>query len=232
MSQLCALFKPPSQVILQALATGAKSLTELAETLQMSRPAASKHLKELAEIGLIDKTKEKSETGRVARYCLNRWSLFVSVDSKSGRLLALQSNEDFKQCHILLEQLEPGEFKEDLKKLVKVIDSLKRDDKPDFIILFGSVARREGGWKSDIDVALLRDKWSKELQDRIESIISELMVEISHQIQPVFVTCHDVEVADTLICIEIRDSCIIIYGNLFGRRYTWQAMERYKSIAI
>src|SRR5258705_7221320 len=53
-----ALADPPGRGILARLASGAASVTELAEPFKMSLPAISKHLKVLEHAGLIARGRE------------------------------------------------------------------------------------------------------------------------------------------------------------------------------
>ncbi len=55
---LAALADPTRRAILARLATGEKSVTELAEPFAMSMPAVSKHLKVLEKAGLISRGRE------------------------------------------------------------------------------------------------------------------------------------------------------------------------------
>ncbi|HSM55995.1 MAG TPA: metalloregulator ArsR/SmtB family transcription factor [Candidatus Sulfomarinibacteraceae bacterium] len=53
-----ALADPTRRAILAQLATGEKSVTELAEPFDMSLPAVSKHLKVLERAGLVSRRRE------------------------------------------------------------------------------------------------------------------------------------------------------------------------------
>jgi len=53
-----ALADPTRRAILERLAGGEKTVTELAEPFQMSLPAVSKHLKVLERAGLIERGRE------------------------------------------------------------------------------------------------------------------------------------------------------------------------------
>ena len=53
-----ALADPTRRAILDRLATGVRSVSELAEPFEMSQPAISKHLKVLERAGLVEKGKD------------------------------------------------------------------------------------------------------------------------------------------------------------------------------
>jgi DNA-binding transcriptional ArsR family regulator len=57
-SVFAALADPTRRRILSRLASGEKSVTELAEPFAMSMPAVSKHLKVLERAGLIERSRE------------------------------------------------------------------------------------------------------------------------------------------------------------------------------
>ena len=58
-TRLAALADPTRRAILARLATGEKSVTDLAEPFAISLPAVSKHIKVLERAGLIERRKEK-----------------------------------------------------------------------------------------------------------------------------------------------------------------------------
>jgi DNA-binding transcriptional ArsR family regulator len=59
-----ALADPTRRAILARLATGAASVTELAEPFAMSQPAVSKHLKVLERAGLISRGRDAQRRPR------------------------------------------------------------------------------------------------------------------------------------------------------------------------
>jgi DNA-binding transcriptional ArsR family regulator len=66
-----ALADPVRRSLLGALATGPERVVDLADGLPISRPAVSKHLRLLAEAGLV----EAEEHGRERHYALRRDAL-------------------------------------------------------------------------------------------------------------------------------------------------------------
>ena len=62
-----ALADPTRRQVVQALAAGAATATELAEQFPVSRQAVAKHLGALGDAGLVEATRE----GREVRYRLN-----------------------------------------------------------------------------------------------------------------------------------------------------------------
>ena len=227
------LFSPASQRIITALLDGRRSLGELAAELGLAKSTLQqKHLHPLEELGVVAKQLVKSERGREAFYELQRFTLHVSLDPHSASGLVIATGADFAPTDLLLEQLEKGEFKEDLKLLVRAVSRMAENEQPNYIILFGSVARGEGAWKSDIDILLLHRVWKKENKDVFMEIIAEVTMQTRHQIKPHFQTLLEFEGGDSLLCDEIKQSGIIIYGDRFGRPSLWKKMNRYASITL
>ncbi|HWL38662.1 MAG TPA: metalloregulator ArsR/SmtB family transcription factor [Gemmatimonadaceae bacterium] len=98
-----ALGDPTRRAILSALATGEKSVTELAAPFRMTLPAVSKHLKVLQRAGLISQSREaqwrpcrlvaapmKDASDWIERY-RRHWE--QSFDQLDDYLRAVQSKE-------------------------------------------------------------------------------------------------------------------------------------------
>ncbi|KQW43910.1 ArsR family transcriptional regulator [Nocardioides sp. Root1257] len=71
MDAFAALADPVRRSLLRALAAGPRRVVDLADGLPISRPAVSKHLRLLAEAGLV----EAEERGRERHYTLRRAGL-------------------------------------------------------------------------------------------------------------------------------------------------------------
>jgi len=227
------LFSPASQRIITALLRGRRSLTELAVELKLAKTTLQqKHLRPLEELDVVGKQLVKNERGREAFYELQRFALHVSLDPDSASGLVIATDKNFAPTDLLLEQLENGEFKEDLKRLLQAVSQMAENERPLYIIIFGSVARGEGTWKSDIDILLLHRVWEKKTRDLLVEIIAEATMQTRHQIKPHFQTLLEFEGGDSLLCDEIEQSGIIIYGSRFGRPSLWKKMKRYASITL
>ncbi len=114
------------------------------------------------------------------------------------------------------------QFKSELKTL---FENLK---KPPFTILYGSTAEGKATWKSDIDILFLKEKWDD--RESIINIISDVNMEIEHQIKPEFKNFDQFKKQTTLMeeilktVVEYFDSndieyvlvggiAVIVYGN-------------------
>ncbi len=99
-----ALADPTRRAIVERLARGTASVTELAEPFQMSQPAISKHLKVLEQAGLISQGRDAQRRPRrlqperlkqlsdwIGNY---RQYLEASYERLENYLQALQAKED------------------------------------------------------------------------------------------------------------------------------------------
>jgi len=227
------ILRKTSRKILEYLnAEGEKSLSVMTGSLGLSKPAVIKHLKELESIGIVSKRKEKTETGVETFYSLNRFSLVMIFNPENKTMINIKSFSDFKLQHLLLEQVEDEEFKEDLREFLTGVAELGEEDLPRYIILFGSVARGEGTWKSDVDVALLDLKWERDAKKKIEELISDVTMGAKHPLKPHFLALLEFEGGDSLLIKEIKESGLVIYGDIFRRRNLWREMKRYRNIIL
>lgn len=229
------LLRPTSIKILEILnSRGEKSLTIISKTIGLSKPGTSKHLKDLISIGVVKQREEKSSKGIETFYSINQFTLMLVFNPQEKTIINIISKSDFKLSQILLEQeqLEDNEFKNDLKLLLEKMETLNKKDIPIYIILFGSVARNEGTWKSDIDLAFIDYNWSQEKKQNIENLIAEVTLKTEHQIKPKFIHKLEFENNNTLIINEIKESGVIIFGDIFRREKIWKEMKRYKNITI
>lgn len=214
---------------------GKTSLTDIANELGLSKPGVSKHLKELKSVGIIDEKKDKTKTGVESFYSLNRFVLTIIINPGGRSIIGFRSKGPFSPQLLLLEQVKEGEFKEDLKKFLEDVVRLDEEKRPGYIILFGSVARGEGTWKSDIDLCILHRRWDESngaSKSEIEELISQVVMKTNHAIKPHFLDLLEFENSDSLLTKEIKDSGLVIYGDIYRRDELWRQMKRYKSITL
>jgi len=227
------LFKETTKRIIENLLIGKKSLTELADLLDLSKPTLQqRYLGSLEELGIITKRLEKNSKGREAYYHLERFSLFLSIDPENKRGISFVSSARFQLPAMLLEQISDGEFREDLKLLMDRIGDMARPDGSSYIMVFGSVARGEDTWKSDIDIAVLQPQWDDGARKAYLDLLSEITMSTKHQIKPQFFSFEEFENGESALIREIKDSGIVIFGDIFGGENIWSEMKRYRNITI
>lgn len=209
---------------------GERSLSDITERMNLSKPSVSRHLKELVDLGMVKERKERTSAGRESFYSPKRFALLLVVNPDARSIVSIETQSRFSLPFLLLEQVKDDEFKEDLEVLLSAISRLKEDERPIAVILFGSVAEGKGTWKSDIDVAILSLTWDEISKRRMEEVISDVSMKTKHQIKPHFLEKLQFEGGESMVVKEIKRSGVIIYGDLFRRRTPWKEMERYKSI--
>lgn len=209
--------------IIELLGQDERTLTEITDRLEISKSGALKQLDKLVDSNLISKKIETTEIGRESIYSLNNFTYFFSLNPESDSIIQVKTTSAFRLPFLLLEQVEQEKFKNEIKEL------FKRLEEPPFTILYGSVAKGEGTWKSDIDLMFLKESWSKKEKESINDIISEVNMEIDHQITSKFRTFSSFKKGNSLV-EEIKDSGMIIYDDLYERSKIWQRMKKYKSI--
>lgn len=224
------LFRPNSIKIIELLISeGESSLTVISKRIGLSKPGASKHLKDLVSIGVIKQREEKNSVGIETFYSIKQFTFMLVLNPIEKSIINIKTDSSFPLPLLLLEQLDNNEFKEDIKKLLEKILKTDKEKIPIFIILFGSVARGEGTWKSDIDLAFIHYVWDIPKRKHIEEIIAETTLETEHQIKPHFIEKLDFENKDSLIINEIKETGLIIFGDIFRRKIIWREMKRYKN---
>lgn len=210
---------------------GEDSLSDITEAIGTSKPNVSKHLKDLADVGLVTEIKEKTSAGVIARYTLNQFTYFLSVNPSAGSVLSIESQSRFSLPFLLLEQVREEEFKNDLEKLLKaLLPQSRKKDALVALILFGSVAEGKGTWKSDIDLAFIALQWTESSRKRIEGVVSDVNMDTTHQIKPQFFDKLQFVNSDSMLVKEIRESGIVIHCDIFERSEIWREMARYKNI--
>lgn len=217
--------------ILEHLVRGGEtSLSEITEAIGTSKPNVSKHLKDLADVGLVTESKEKTSAGVIARYTLNQFTYFLSVNPSAGSILSIESQSRFSLPFLLLEQIRDEEFKNDMEKLLKaLLPQSRKKDALVAIILFGSVAEGKGTWKSDIDLAFIALEWTESSRKRIEGVVSDVNMDTRHQIRPQFLDKSQFINSDSMLVREMRESGIVIHCDIFERSEIWREMARYKN---
>lgn len=210
---------------------GERSLTEITEEVGLSKPTISRQLKELVDMGIVNERAEITDKGKIAVHSLKRFTLLLSFNPSAQSVLKIQTPSEFTLPLILLEQLREDEFKEDLRILLEAVQGLGKTNRPISIILFGSVAEEKATWKSDIDVAIIGLTWNKSSRNRMESLLSDVNMKTKHQVKPHFVEKLQFTGSESLLVNEIKNSGLVIYGDIFERSEIWGQLKRYKSIS-
>lgn len=214
---------PSSQKkIIELLAKKERSLTELSESLKMSKSGVLKHLDKLMSSDMIKKQMVTNEKGRESVYSLKNTSYFLSLNPNNDSIIEFTTHSTFELKYLLAEQVPQQNIREEIKILLKNLKDIP------FTILYGSAAKGESTWKSDIDILFLNDTWSDQDKEDIQDEISEINMELDHQVKPIFKTFSEFKEHTSLIN-EIKKEGIIIYGDIFTEQEVWKVMKRYRN---
>lgn len=216
--------------IIELLLQGNKTLSEIVTELGISKPGVSKYLKKLEELDIIKGEYERNYDGRSIRYHLQPFHMVISIDPDTKTALSFAADEVLDEDFFLLGNIQQKEFRREVKEYLKQITSA--DFSSYLIVLYGSVAQGSANRKSDIDLLIFKDSWTKNEKNKILEHIAKASTITNHQAKPLFLSFDEFKTMDKTLKKEIKDNGIIIYEK--GKRWNEikQELKRYKSIMI
>ena len=216
--------------IIELLLQGNKTLSDIATELGISKPGASKYLKKLEELNMVCGEYERNYDGRAIRYQLQPFHIVISIDPDTKTALSFTADDVLDEDFFLLGNIPQKEFRSEVKEYLKQI--IEVDFIQYLIILYGSVAQGSANRKSDIDLLIIKDRWTKNEKDRILQQIAKATINTNHQAKPLFLSFDEFKNMDKTLKKEIKDNGIIIYEK--GKRWNEikQELKRYKNIMI
>lgn len=224
------LLRPTPRKILGAMLGGASSLTELARATRMSKPALIPWLKALAALGVVRHERVPTPEGTEARYHLQDASLHVSVDSARGVVLSWASASAFEPDLPLLGQVPQPEVRAEVATFLRALGRGAPDVAADAaIVLFGSGARGDATWKSDIDLIVLTDAAGADVA--VGKAAFETDLGSQHAIRPLVASPNEFAAARKRIFQEAAREGIIVWAPR-GENAPWSRMDRYKRISL
>jgi len=214
--------------ILQELSTGEKTLTELAEAVEISKQGVLKHLNSMEEEGMVESRLESNEQGRTKIFSLDNFTELTTTN-KRGFIISFRSDSSLDPRYPLIGQIPQMEFREQLKEYLEAVDSM--NIRPLSVVVFGSVARGEATWKSDIDVLFLTENWTEEKEEEIVNVLSDVTIEeegVERSLNPSFRDYSDLDSGESLM-EEVRSDGVLVYTTEEVDP-TWKHLKRYRSI--
>jgi len=224
------LFNTSQKRIVEILLTDNKTLPEIASALGISKPGTSKYLKKLEELNIVKGTYERNADGRTIRYSLQPFHMVFSIDPQLKTTLNFRADDALDTDFILLGYIPQKEFRKEAKEYLNQIS--KVDFTPYIIILYGSVSQGSAHRKSDIDLLVLKESWSKKDKDQVLEKIADASNKCDHQVKPLFKSVKEFENMDKSLQKQIKENGIILYekGKQWGR--IKNQLKRYKVITI
>lgn len=178
----------PEGKIVSALLNGPKSFSELREETRLSEAWLSKKLKELASIGLVERSDDRC-------YRLLSSIRLIDKDPLSQAFL-----------EITMKKIEPNLSMPE--KAMRIGNELSWDDRVVAVILFGSVAKGSATSESDVDLLVVTEvEAERDLNDKVY----ELMFRYDVPVEAVFVTY------DEFLSIIVSKS-VFLFGLIEGYR--------------
>jgi len=216
--------------IIEILIQRDKTLSQISEEIKISKPATSKHLKKLERENIIKGTYERNSIGRTIKYSLQKFHLVFSVDPANKSIIGLKADTPFDPNYSFIGYIKQKEFRDEIKQYLKEINKI--NFKNYMIILYGSVAQGTAYRKSDIDLLILKDSWTKKDKDQVLDKIANVSNNSKHLAKPLFKTVEEYKNMDKSLQKQIKQNGIIIYEK--GKQWNMikQDLKRYKIITI
>jgi len=216
--------------IIELLLHDDKTLSDIARELGISKPGASRYLQKLEELNMIKGEYERNYKGRAVRYHLQPFHMVISIDPDSKTAISFVADDVLDEDFFLLGAIPQKEFRSEVKEYLKQIT--KVNFVRYLIIVYGSVAQGLANRKSDIDLLIIKDNWTKNEKDKILEQIAKATTNTNHQAKPFFLNSDEFKNIDEILAKEIKDNGIIIYKK--GKQWNEikQELKRYKNIMI
>lgn len=229
------LIRPASKRILEALLAGRRSLTELAAATGVAKPSLLPTLRRLAEFGWVKREVVRAATGREVYYTLQGGSLHLELRPETGVAIGWVGSGVVDDTFPLASQIADHAVHAEVLVALKLLRSKMRKffEKPAFsIILFGSAARGQMTWKSDIDLLFVLDPEEdpNALHDHLVNQVADLQEFVTHPVRAHVVELDAFMQGKGTIAKEAASEGMI----LFARREAplWSKMSRYHVISI
>lgn len=226
------LFKPSVRRILDALLAGSSTLTELARETHLAKSTLLPHLKALAALGVIHGERVRTPTGSEARYRLRDVSLHISIDASRSAALTWATPGPWMSDLPLLAQVPQLEVRAEIARALHSLrNALGRESEDLVIVLFGSAARGEATWKSDIDLIILIEARDGPAERKIQDAIFNAQVGTQHAFSPSFIARAEWPESRKRIVAEAMQEGLVIWAPR-GENAPWSTMKRCRAITL
>lgn len=228
------LLRPASTRLLGALLRGRRSLSELAEEAGVSKPTLIPILRRLTDAGWIAREEVRMTSGRETFYSLVGGSLHLELRPESGVAIAWANEGPMDEAFPLATQVADRAARGEVLVALRLVrKQLKKEFERRLfaVILFGSAARGEMTWKSDIDMVFVFDHDDPGLvTETLLDAAAEVQEALTHSLR-----IHPMERATFLegrstIAKEAAKEGIVLFAE--REDPIWQKMERHRTISI
>lgn len=206
------------------------TLTDLSRELKLSKPTVHRSASRLADRAIVMAEAAKTSVGREARYRLLPYLSILRIDPASGTITSFTAGVAPDDL-LLTAQVPQPEIRTAVHEAVyrlRTDDILSTKGRPRIraIVVFGSAARGEATWKSDIDIAIFDGAgWRRKEEDRMREILADLSTRHGHLFSPHFLPS-EVLPPKTLLGRAVAESGMIVYAANGGDE-VWRSLKRY-----
>lgn len=226
--------RPASTRLLDALLSGRKSLTELASIVGVSKPSLLPTLKRLAEAGWVERDEVRLPSGREVYYSLRGGSIHLELRPEAGVAVAWATQGRVDDQFPLASQVADPATREEVLTALRLLRSkMKRAfEKNELsIVLFGSAARQEMTWKSDIDLLfVVRGDGVGDLAEQIHDRVAEVQEFVTHAVRAHVMEESDLLSQKSVIAKEAAKDGIVLVAHTEAP--LWTKMERHRTISL
>lgn len=224
--------RPGSVRVIESLLGGRRSLTELAASIGVAKPSILPTLRRLVDIGWVQREEIRVPTGRETFYSLRPGSLHIELRPEAGVAVSWAAEGEVDVDFPMTMQVPDAAVREEILTALRLLRKrLKRSLDRFAIILYGSAARSEMTWKSDIDIALVyaRDESDETLQ-AVYDTIADVQEYVTHSVKVMPIERSALLAAERGIPKEVTSEGIVIHA---GREDPiWAKMARHHTISI
>lgn len=226
------LFRAASRRLLAALGEAPTSLTELSAKLGVTKPALVRALAPLEQLGVVERSVARTPQGQVSLY--RRLPFSVAWTMTHGFSLSWFSPGEVPIRDMLLHQLPPGAARDDVQTILDEVHGLpiRLAWSVRFIIVFGSVARGQATWKSDVDVMFLLAGHVDEARAKLQERLADATTRMTHAPSPHFATVDEFLNSQRSLHAAIREEGVIVRGETnhpAPEVSVWRQLKRYAS---
>lgn len=214
--------------ILHELAKGERTLAELSAAAGISKQGVLKHLNSLEDEGMVKSRLEKRDRGRVKIFSLSDFTELTSI-SRKGFIISFKSDSYLDPRYPLAGQILQAEFRKQVKKYLEAIEATGTH--PLSVVIFGSVARGEATWKSDIDALFLTENWTEKKKEEFLDALSDATVreeEVERSLNPNFRDYSELDSQESFMEEVLSDGMLVYTTEEVDP--TWKHLKRYRSI--
>lgn len=227
-----SLLRPGPRRVLDAMLHGASTLTEIADATGLRKPSLHPHLKELAALGVVEQQRIATPTGWEVRYALRDASLHLSIHGAERVALSWGSIGPWEPDVALVAQVPQPDVRAELATFLRALRRAVGAPADDLaIVLFGSAARGDATWKSDIDLFILVDRPTPALDAAIELATFEAGTASQHAFQPVIMTRAEWSESRKRIAEDAREEGLLVWAPR-RENAPWSTLKRYRSISL